>query len=104
MVEQLKSIHFYNSYLRDLRLTQFGYNFSWKYPQLVSSEDWAKHCFKNELTLIESQNFRRTYFQADSYESTRKKFSAFTFFFFLYFYKNRIFLKDDEKLFLHFRN
>ena len=26
-------------------------NISWKYPQIVSSEDCAKHCFKNEWTL-----------------------------------------------------
>ena len=33
----------------DFELTSFDIN--WKYPQNVSSEDRAKHSFKNEWTL-----------------------------------------------------
>ena len=59
----VKSIHFYIRVLHNLHFSQFVWGWvqlilkltvtdvSWKYPQIVSIEDCAKHCFKNEWTL-----------------------------------------------------
>ena len=55
----LKSIHFWNRVLHDLILGYFqlmsaevSLKISKKYTQIVSSEDCAKHRFKNEDTLV----------------------------------------------------
>ena len=55
----LKCIHFWNSVLHKLQLTQFGWTIHYQlilkltYHQIESTEVYAKHCFKNEWTLPE---------------------------------------------------
>ena len=35
----------------------FQADISWKYTQILSTENHAKHCFKNEWTLVQSSSF-----------------------------------------------
>ena len=75
----LKCIRLKKNVLHDLQFTKFGGTYlqlisaevslkiSWRYHQIVSFEDRAKHCLKNECTLL--KNFL---------ESTRRKKKSWT--------------------------